>query len=194
VTRCPQCGGSGMVSVSQGAFAVSRPCPRCYGRGEIVSEPCTKCGGSGQVSATKRLSVNIPKGIEDGGKIRLRGQGQPGASGGPAGDLIITVRVAGDRFFTRRGGNVYCDVKVNLAQAVLGSKIRVRTVEGKKALLKIPPGTQPGTVFRLKGLGASVGGKAGDQLVTVNVDIPQHVDPESKKLLEQLAAKLEMKH
>jgi molecular chaperone DnaJ len=194
VTKCPQCGGIGMISVSQGGFAVSRPCPRCYGRGEIVSDPCASCAGSGQVSRTKRLSITIPKGIEDGGKIRLRGQGQPGTSGGPPGDLIIQVKVAGDRFFTRRGANVYCDVKINLAQAVLGSKIRVRTLGDNKALLKIPPGTQPGTTLRLKGLGAEVAGTVGDQLVTVNVDIPRNLDPESAKLVERLADGLGLKH
>lgn len=194
VAKCPQCGGTGMISVSQGGFAVSRPCPRCYGRGEIVSEPCVKCSGTGQVSAVKRLSITVPKGIEDGGKIRLRGQGEPGSSGGPPGDLIITVNVAGDRFFTRKGANIYCDVKVNLAQAVLGSRIRVRTVGDKKALLRVPPGTQPGTMFRLKGLGAEVGGKTGDQLVTVNVEIPAHLDAESRRLFEELAGKLDLKH
>lgn len=194
VTKCPQCGGSGMISVSQGGFAVSRPCPRCYGRGEIVSEPCTKCAGTGQVSGVKRLSITIPRGVEDGGKIRLRGQGQPGTSGGQPGDLIIRVNVAGDRFFTRRGANVYCDVRINLAQAVLGAKIRVRTIGGKKALLKIPPGTQPSTTFRLKGLGAEVGGRVGDQLVTVNVEIPKKLDPESKKLFERLVGNLDLKH
>jgi len=193
VAKCPQCGGAGMISVSQGGFAVSRPCPRCYGRGEIVAEPCVKCSGTGQVSAVKRLSVTVPKAIEDGGKIRLRGLGQPGTSGGPAGDLIVRVNVAGDRFFTRKGANIYCDVKINLAQAVLGSKIRVRTMGDRKALLKIPPGTQPGTKFRLKGLGAEVGDKAGDQLVTVNVEIPKHLDAESKKLFEQLAGSLDLK-
>ena len=194
VAKCPQCGGSGMISVSQGGFAVSRPCPRCYGRGEIVAEPCVKCGGAGQVQAVKRLSVTVPKGIDDGGKIRLRGQGEQGASGGPPGDLIITVNVAGDRFFTRRGANIYCDVKVNLAQAVLGSKVRVRTLGDKKALLKIPPGTQPGTTFRLKGLGAEAGGKTGDQMVTVNLEIPAHLDAESRRLFEQMAERLGLKH
>lgn len=182
------------IPVSQGGFAVSRPCPRCYGRGELVSEPCAKCAGTGQVSGIKRLSVTVPKGIDDGGRIRLRGQGQPGTSGGPPGDLIIQIKVAGDRVFTRRGANVYCDVKVNLAQALLGSKIRVRTVSDKKALLTIPPGTQPGTTFRMKGLGAEVSGKVGDQLVTVNVDIPRRLDPESAKLVERLAESLGLKH
>jgi len=194
VAKCPQCAGAGMISVSQGGFAVSRPCPRCYGRGEIVAEPCVKCSGTGQISAVKRLSITVPKGIEDGGKIRLRGLGQPGTSGGPAGDLIVRVNVAGDRFFTRKGANIYCDVKINLAQAVLGSKIRVRTMGDRKALLKIPPGTQPGTKFRLRGLGAEAGDKTGDQLVTVNVEIPKHLGAESKKLFEQLAGSLDLKH
>jgi molecular chaperone DnaJ len=194
VTKCPQCGGAGMISVSQGGFAVSRPCPRCYGRGEIVSEPCSACAGTGQVAGVKKLSVKIPRGIDDGAKIRLRGQGQPGTSGGPPGDLVIKVNVLGDRFFRRVGANVYCDVKVNLAQALLGSKIRVRTLADKKALLKIPPGTQPGTTFRLKGLGADVDGRVGDQLVTVNVEIPAKLDPESQQLVGRLAEKLNLKH
>jgi molecular chaperone DnaJ len=194
VEKCPQCGGAGMISVSQGGFAVSRPCPRCYGRGEIVSEPCHKCGGSGQTAGRKRISVKIPGGTPDGGKIRLKGQGQPGASGGPPGDLIIKVAVAAHKFFTRKGANVYCDVNINLAQAVLGSNLRVRTLDDKRAVLKIPPGTQPGTTFRLKGLGIDTGSKVGDQLVTVGVDIPKKLTTEDKELFERLAASLKLKH
>jgi molecular chaperone DnaJ len=194
VEPCPQCGGSGMISVSQGAFAVSRPCPRCYGRGEIVSEPCAKCGGSGQVTARKRLSVKIPQGIPDGGKIRLRGQGQPGSSGGPPGDLIIKVKVAPHRFFRRQGADIYCDVDINLAQAVLGSKLRIRTLDGRRALLKIPPGTQPGTTFRLKGLGVDTDTRRGDQLVTVKVKLPNDLSDHDRKLFEQLAGSLNLKH
>jgi molecular chaperone DnaJ len=194
VEKCPQCGGSGMISVSQGAFAVSRPCPRCYGRGEIVSDPCAKCGGTGRVGAHKRLSVKIPPGVSDGQTIRLRGQGQPGSSGGAAGDLLIKVRVSPHRFFKRRGANIHCDIDINLAQAVLGSKVRVRTLSDKHAVLKIPPGTQPGTTFRLKGLGVQTDSKAGDQLVTVNVDIPKKLSPHERKLFEQLAESLKLKH
>jgi molecular chaperone DnaJ len=130
----------------------------------------------------------------DGKKIRLRGQGQPGSSGGPAGDLILKVRVSPHRFFKRKGANVYCDVTVNLAQAVLGSKLRVRTLDDKKAVLKIPPGTQPGTTFRLKGLGVDDGTRKGDQLVTVNVEIPKDLRPEDKDLFGRLAASLNLKH
>jgi molecular chaperone DnaJ len=194
VEKCPQCAGTGMISVSQGGFAVSRPCPRCYGRGEIVAQPCTKCGGTGQVARHKRLSVKIPKGIADGTSIRLRGQGQPGASGGPPGDLILKVHVASHRFFKRKGANIYCDVSINLAQAVLGTKIRVRTLNDKKAVLKIPPGTQPGTTFRLRGLGVATETRKGDQLVTVNVEIPRNLKPEEQKLFERFAKDLNLKH
>jgi molecular chaperone DnaJ len=194
VEKCPQCGGAGMVSVSQGGYAVSRPCPRCYGRGEIVSDPCAKCGGNGQTAGRKRLSIKIPKGVADGTKIRLRGQGQPGTSGGPPGDLIIEVRVTPHRFFQRRGTNIYCDVTINLAQAVLGTKLRVRTLNDKKAVLKIPAGTQPGTTFRLKGLGVDTGTEKGDQLVTVKVEIPKDLKPEDKQLFESLASSLNLKH
>jgi molecular chaperone DnaJ len=194
VEPCPQCGGSGMISVSQGGFAVSRPCPRCYGRGETVSQPCTRCGGTGQIAAHKRISVKIPKGIADGKHIRLRGQGQPGASGGPPGDLIIKVRVAPHRFFKRKGANVYCDVAINLAQAVLGTKLRIRTLDDKRALLKVPPGTQPGTTFRLKGLGVDTGTKVGDQLVTVSVQIPENLEPEDQKLFQRFAESVNLKH
>jgi molecular chaperone DnaJ len=194
VEKCPQCGGTGTVSVAQGGFAVSRPCPRCYGRGEIVSQPCTQCGGSGQMAGTKRLSVKIPKGIPDGGKIRLRGQGHVGFSGGEPGDLIIEVKVAPHRFFRRKGADIYCDVKINLAQAVLGSRLRVKTLDDKRAVLKIPPGTQPGMTFRLKGLGVDAGSGKGDQYVTVEVEIPKNLKPEDRKIFENFAASSNLKH
>jgi molecular chaperone DnaJ len=194
VETCPQCGGSGTVAVSQGGFAVSRPCPRCYGRGEIVSQPCSRCGGTGQTSGRKRLSVKIPRGIANGGKIRLRGQGQPGSSGGPPGDLIVTVRVGAHRFFKRAGGNILCEVEINLAQAVLGTRLKVRTMDGKHAVLKIPPGTQPGTTFKLKGLGIDTGGGRGDQLVTVKVALPRSMDDEARRAFQDFADKLDLKH
>jgi molecular chaperone DnaJ len=187
VVKCPQCGGSGMVSQAQGGFAVSRPCPQCYGRGEIVSQPCAGCAGTGQAQRTRRLQVKIPRGVEDGGKIRLRAQGEAGTAGGPPGDLIIKIKVMGDRFLRRKGANVYCDVKINLTQAVLGTKIKVRTLDGKHAVLKVPAGTQPGTIFKMKGLGINKDGRQGDQFVTVNVEIPSDLTPEEKDLFEKLA-------
>jgi len=144
-----------------------------------------RAAGGGQAPQTTRLSVKIPSGIDDGGKIRLRGQGEPGIAGGPPGDLIIKINVAGDGFFRRKGANVYCDIKINLSQAVLGSKIKVRTLAGKHAILKIPDGTQPGTTFKLKGMGIKRDGKQGDQFVTVSVEIPTDLTPEEKKLFER---------
>ncbi len=194
IERCPDCGGTGMISVTQGAFAVSRPCPRCYGRGEIVTEPCPKCGGTGQIATKKRISVKIPPGINDGGKIRLRGQGQPGTSGGPPGDLILKVRISPHRFFKRKGPDIYCDVTINLAQAVLGSKIRIRTLNDRRAVLKIPPGTQPGTTFRLRGLGVRTDSGVGDQYIRVNVEIPKNLSSEERELFERFANSLSLKH
>ena len=186
VTKCPRCGGRGMIAQSQGGFAVSRPCPQCYGRGEVVSQPCANCAGTGQAQRTRRLSVKIPPGIEDGRKIRLRGQGEAGTGGGQPGDLIIKIKVRGDRFFKRKGLNVYCDIKINLTQAVLGTKIKVRTLNDKHAILKIPPGTQPGTTFKLTGMGIKGDGRQGDQFVTVNVAIPTDLTPEDRELFERL--------
>ena len=159
-----------------------------------MTEPCPKCGGTGQVTAQKRISVKIPPGIEDGAKIRLRGQGQPGTSGGPPGDLILKVRISPHRFFRRKGADVYCDITINLAQAVLGSKIRVRTLNDRKAILKIPPGTQPGTTFRLKGLGIRTDSTVGDQYVTVHVEIPKNLSSKERQLFEQFADSLKLKH
>lgn len=186
MSACPDCGGTGMVSFSQGGFAVSRPCPRCLGRGKIITAPCPQCKGSGQTSALKKLLVNIPAGISDGAQLRLRGQGQAGIAGGPAGDLVIKVNVGQHKFFDRRGRDVYCQVPINIVQAMLGSKIRVKTINGRVEL-KIPPGTQSGTKFRLKGKGVKANGATGDQYVEVVVEIPKGMSQKQKQLLEQFA-------
>jgi molecular chaperone DnaJ len=192
-SACPECKGSGMVSFAQGGFAVSRPCPRCLGRGKIISTPCPQCGGRGQSLQRKKILINIPSGINDGAQLRLRGQGQPGTAGGPAGDLIVKIKAGPHRFFERRGKDVHCKVPLNVAQAALGSKIRVRTLDGKVDL-KIPPGTQSGTRFRLKGKGVEVNGSRGDQYVEVSVEIPKKMSEKEKKLLEELAKESGMKH
>jgi molecular chaperone DnaJ len=193
MSTCPECGGSGMVSFAQGGFAVSRPCPRCLGRGKIISTPCPQCGGRGQILHTKRILINIPAGINDGAQLRLRGQGQPGVAGGPAGDLIVKVKVGRHRFFQRRGKDIFCRVPINLAQASLGSKIRVRTLDGKVDL-KIPPGTQSGTKFRLKGRGVEADGSKGDQYVEVLVEIPRNLSEKQKKLMEEFAKEGGLRH
>jgi len=193
VTTCPQCGGAGTVSFSQGAFAIQRPCPRCFGKGKVVSQPCSTCGGSGEVLGSRRIAMKIPQGVEHGTNLRLRGQGQPGISGGPAGDLIVRINVSAHRFFERRGADVFCKVPINIAQALLGSKIRVRTIDGKVDL-KIPSGTQSGTKFRLKGRGVQVIGIKGDQYVEVQVEIPKKMTQKQKKMFEELARDIGLKY
>ena len=193
LSTCPECGGTGMVSFAQGGFAVSRPCPRCLGRGRIISTPCSQCGGRGQVFGKRRISISIPAGINDGAQLRLRGQGQPGTAGGSAGDLMVKVNVGRHRFFERRGKDVYCTIPINLAQATLGSKIRVRSIDGRVDL-KIPLGTQSGTKFRLRGKGVEVNGSRGDQYVEVVVDIPRKLSEKQKKLMEEFAKESGLKH
>jgi molecular chaperone DnaJ len=186
ISACPDCNGTGMVSFSQGGFAVSRPCPRCLGRGKIITAPCPRCKGSGQTYAQKKLLINIPAGINDGTQLRLRGQGQAGIAGGPAGDLVVKVNIGQHRFFVRKGRDVYCQVPINIAQAMLGSKIRVKTINGRVEL-KIPAGTQSGTKFRLKSKGVKANGATGDQYVEVVVEIPKGMSQKQKQLLEQFA-------
>jgi molecular chaperone DnaJ len=193
-TTCPECRGVGSVTFGQGGFAVSRPCPACYGRGVIPTDPCTVCRGQGQVTAQRQLQVTVPPGVDSGSKLRLAGQGEPGPGGGPRGDLILTFRVLPHRFFTRDGHDVHCAVPINIAQASLGSKIRVRTVEGKHVLLRIPPGTQPGTKFRIKGQGIEKGGHRGDQYVRVEVKVPDALAPEEESLLREFARVADLKY
>ncbi len=184
---CSECGGSGTVSFGKGGFAVNRPCPACYGRGKLASRPCPGCGGSGQVRQERQVRLKVPPGVDTGSKIRLAGQGQRGEGGGPPGDLLITVQVRPDRFFRRNGLDIHCTVPVNIAQAALGSKVRVRTVGGGRVSLKIPPGTQSGTKFRIAGQGIEKGEKRGDQYVEVKITVPAELDPEQEKLMQEFA-------
>lgn len=193
LSTCPECGGTGMLSFSQGAFALSRPCPRCYGRGKIIATPCPECGGKGQTFARIKISVLIPPGIDDGTKLRLGSQGQPGTAGGPPGDLIVKINIGEHKFFERKGSDIYCQVPINVVQAILGSKIRVRTVDGKVDL-KIPPGTQSGTKFRLRGKGVKVNHSRGDQYVEVLVEVPKNINHKQKKLIEEFAKETGLKY
>jgi molecular chaperone DnaJ len=192
VTVCPECKGRGTVSFGQGGFAVNRPCPLCRGRGKVASEKCETCGGAGAVRTERKLMVTIPPGSDSGTRIRLKGQGEPGHSGGKAGDLLITLTVETDRFFRRTGLDLLCEIPVSLPQAILGTQVRVRTVEGRKVLLKIPAGTQPGRKFRIKGQGVAKGGARGDQLVTVRVQLPDKLTPDQQALLKQFADAAEL--
>ncbi len=190
VETCPQCGGSGSVSLVQGGFAVQRPCPRCYGRGTLIEEPCTRCRGEGSVTEPRRVKVKIPPLTEDGHRIRMRAQGEPGPAGGPPGDLILTVRVKPDRFFRREGLDIHCTVAITIVQAMLGAKIRVRTIHGKKVEVRVPAGTQSGTRLRLRGQGLESEGAKGDQFVEVQVKVPEKLTDEERELVEQLGQKM----
>ena len=185
-SACPECQGQGYLSFAQGGFSVNRPCPRCYGRGQIIGQPCHTCAGRGQVQRIRKIALKIPAGIDDGDHIRLRGQGRPGTGGTPSGDLIITVHVGGHHFFHRKGRHLHCKVPINIAQAVLGSRVRVRTIDGQIELT-IPPGTQPGTIFRVPGKGLSVNGKRGDQLIRVTVQVPREVNEQQRTAMQDFA-------
>ncbi len=184
---CPDCQGRGMVSFTQGNFAVSRPCPRCLGRGKISGEACTNCAGIGSLSKRRELSVRIPSGVESGKKIRLKGLGNPGRSGGPPGDLYLRVDVTSHPFFWRRGLDIHCRIPLSIEQAAKGTKIRVRTLSGKRAELKIPPDTRMGAKFRLRGLGLASKKRKGDQIVEVDIKVPESMTDEEKRMSDNIA-------
>jgi len=185
VKTCSQCQGRGTVILGQGGFGVSRPCPKCYGRGQIIKNPCDSCHGTGQVQGQRTFTVKIPKGLQNNDQIRLREQGQPGVAGGRPGDMIVTVRVQSHRFFKRKKNDIHCEIPLHLKQAVLGTKIKVKTIHGKKVQITIPKKTKDGATFRLKGLGVENCKTKGDQLVTVRVKIPEKLTEEEKELMNQ---------
>ncbi len=186
-STCPECQGRGTVTFGQGGFSVSRPCPQCRGRGRVPTQACPTCRGAGEVRTERTVIITVPPATENGSKVRLRGQGQSASAGAPAGDLIITFQVQNDRFFRREGLDLVCEVPINLAQAALGSQLRVRTLDGKKVMLRIPPGTQPGRRFRIKGQGLERNGRKGDQLVQVQVSVPSSLTDDQQELLKKFA-------
>jgi len=186
-STCPECKGRGTISFGQGGFAVNRPCPQCRGRGRIPSQPCPTCHGAGEVRTERQVNITVPPGTDNGTRVRMRGQGQASRGGMPAGDLLVTFQVQPDRFFHREGLDIICEVPLNLAQATLGTRLRVRTVDGKKVVLRIPAGTQPGRRFRIKGQGVEKNGVKGDQLVQVQVTVPDQLTPEQQEMLKQFA-------
>jgi len=184
---CPTCGGSGTVSSFQGAFGFSRPCPQCLGRGTINPNPCRVCQGRGTTQQTHTVTVKIPRGVKDGAKIRLAGQGEAGIAGGPAGDLYLLVHVMPHAEFERKGNDIYTTAGIDMTEAALGTKVPVHTLEGD-VTLTIPPGTQPGAKMRLRGRGIkTASGETGDHYVVVNVRVPKTLSAEQRRLLEQLA-------
>jgi molecular chaperone DnaJ len=183
---CPQCQGTGTVAENQGFFSMSRSCPRCGGKGQIIEHPCKKCRGSGSVRATREFSVRVPPGVKNGQRIRVRARGEAGPPGSKPGDLFVVVRVAPHPLFGRRDSDLTIHVPVTYAEAALGANLRVPTLNGP-VTLKLPAGTASGKTFRIRGKGAPrAKGGAGDLLVTIQVDVPQKLSKEEKELLSKL--------
>jgi len=183
---CPTCQGQGVVRIQQGFFSVQQTCPHCHGTGEIIETPCEKCHGTGRVEEYKTLSVKIPAGVDTGDRIRLAGEGGPGENGGPPGDLYILIEVKSHPIFKRQGSDLYCQMPVSFVTAALGGEIEVPTLSGRVAL-KIPPETQSGKIFRLRGKGVVPvrGGAAGDLLCQVHVETPVNLTSEQKHILRE---------
>jgi molecular chaperone DnaJ len=187
-TICPQCGGRGVVAESQGLFALSSPCPRCRGNGTIIEEPCSNCRGSGRERRTRRFKVKIPAGVKDGTRIKLRGKGEAGYGGGPAGDLYVVTRVEPSKLFRRRGdSDLEIDVPVTFAEAALGATVEVPTPDGKVSL-KVPSGTEDGKLLRIRGQGAPKlkGGGRGDLIARVHLNVPKKLSKAEKEAIEKL--------
>jgi molecular chaperone DnaJ len=185
---CHTCGGTGQVRYQQGFFSVARTCNACRGAGRVIKTPCKECSGAGRVEREKQMEVKIPAGVETGSRLRVQGEGESGTQGGPAGDLYVVIHVAEHEQFERQGSNLYEAVPITFAQAALGADLMVKTLDGEEKL-KVPMGTQTGTVFRLKGKGMpQLGGRGkGDLFVSVSVITPTSLSREQRRLLEQLA-------
>lgn len=186
---CPECRGRGVVGRDAGGFGVSRPCPRCAGVGTVVDDPCETCDGAGTVAARRRYTVKIPPGAKDGTKVRLKGRGQAGARGGPAGDLIVTSRVAPSRLYVRNGDDLEIQVPVTFAEAALGAEVTVPTPEGR-VRLKVPPGSPDGRALRIEGKGAprlNADGR-GNLIARLRVQVPRELSEAQREALERYAA------
>jgi len=189
---CPVCQGRGVVSQSQGVFALSQPCPRCGGDGMVIETPCPTCSGSGTVSKMKTYKVPIPAGVKDGTKIRLKGKGEASAGGGPPGDLYVVTRVEDSDLYQRRGQDLTIEVPVSLTEASLGARVEVPTPDGKVSL-KVPAGIKDGTLLRIGGKGAPLLGEKGrgDLLARIRVETPRDLTEDQRELLERFA---ELRH
>jgi molecular chaperone DnaJ len=185
---CPDCNGRGVVSESQGLFALSQPCPRCRGNGTVIEKPCAKCNGSGRERRTKQFKVKIPAGVRDGTRIKLRAKGEAGENGGANGDLVVVTRVQPSRLFERRGSDLVIDVPVTYAEAALGATVEVPTPHGDRVSLKVKPGSQDGSLLRIRGQGApklNEGGN-GDLLARLRITVPKKLNKQEKQALEEL--------
>jgi len=184
---CSSCNGHGKVRSTSGFFSIERPCPRCGGEGSSISNPCFKCSGTGQVKKQKTISVTIPPGVDTGTRIRITGEGEPGQRGASNGDLYMFVEVQKDKLFEREEENIFCQIPISITTSILGGEIEVPTIDGKRARLNIPPGTQSETQFRLKNKGMSVlrQKNRGDMYVETNVEIPVNLTSRQKSILKE---------
>lgn len=185
VQTCPVCHGRGVQNVG-GALGFSQPCSKCGGKGQIIQNPCDRCHGTGIAKVQKTFVINIKPGIREGEKIRLKGQGRPALRNSPASDLIIGIRVQSHRFFNRKGDDIHCAIDLSLDQAVNGTSVRVKTVDGKKVNLKIPSKTADGKVFRIPNMGIQNGSRRGDQFVKVRVKMPKNPTEAEKEMMNSL--------
>jgi len=189
VTTCPTCAGQGQVGVSRGFFTVAQTCPRCQGNGRVIEKPCARCRGEGRIRHKASLNVRIPAGIDDGSRLRSSGHGEGGVQGGEAGDLYVVIHVKEHDIFKREGTDLFCEVPISFARAALGGDIEIPTLDGK-SLVKIPPGTQNGRMFRIrhKGLPDVHGRGQGDLHAKVLIEVPTHLNAEQRERLEAFAA------
>ncbi|MFL5440441.1 MAG: molecular chaperone DnaJ [Myxococcales bacterium] len=194
LVTCEECKGRGSISFGQGGFAVNRPCPVCLGRGQVPTERCPTCAGAGEVRTRRKVSITVPSGVDTGTKIRLKGQGGKGTKNGPPGDLLITFAVTPDRFYKREGLDLIAPVPINIAQATLGSRVSVKTLDGTKVAIKIPPGTASGKRFRVRGQGIEKEGTKGDLIVQVEVAVPEKLTPEQEEAMKAFAEAGGMKY
>jgi len=185
---CPQCEGRGVLSENQGFFALSQPCPRCAGNGTVIESACPTCGGSGMVEQTKRYTVKVPPGVKEGTRIKLKGKGEAGTRGGPAGDLYVVTHVEASTLFERSGADLVLEVPVTYTEAALGATVHIPTPGGGRVALKVPPGTTDGRTLRVGGKGAPrlSGGGRGDLLARVRVVVPAKLSKDERELVEKL--------
>jgi molecular chaperone DnaJ len=185
---CPDCKGRGVLGRDLGQFAFTEPCPRCGGNGTVIDEPCPRCGGSGQTSTRSQIKVTIPAGVKDGTRIRMKGKGQPGTRGGPAGDLHVITRVSPSRLFQREGDDLVINVPVTFAEAALGAQVEVPTPDGK-VKLTVPPGSPDGKALRIPGKGAPrlKGQGRGDLIARLRVQVPRDLSAKQRDALEKFA-------
>lgn len=183
---CPVCQGAGQVRFQQGLFQIAKTCGQCNGEGRVVRSACTKCRGSGSVRDKRDIKVRVPAGVEDGSRLKLRGEGEAGVNGGPTGDLYVVLQVAPHSIFQRDGAQILCEIPISMVQAALGAEVEVPTLDGVSKL-DIPPGTQTGKLFSLRGKGVKDlrSGRRGDQVVRVVVETPTRLSKQQKKLLKE---------